>query len=113
MESPSEIDWRDTLEDRIKFRQGQLEIPNETRRQIEGGIASAKRIRRLERDQIRWEKAAKRVSQLQTLDRQLGRAVASSGLRVGQTRCSLDWGLVEVDKERLAGNLVSTLISSL
>ncbi len=107
MESPSEIDLRDTLKKRIEFRQDRLDILNETRRQIEDGLASASRTRRLEGDKINWKRAVKSVSQLQTLDRQLGRVVASSGLRRGPTRCSLDWGLVEVDKERLAGNLVS------
>lgn len=107
MESPSEIDLRDTLEKRIEFRQNQLDILNETRRQIENGLASASRTRRLGGDKINWERAVKTVSNLQTLNRQLGRVVASSGLRVGRTRCSLDWGLVEVDKERLTGNLVS------
>lgn len=112
MESPSEVDLRDTLEERIAFRQGQLDTLNETKRKIKNGTASASRTDRLGGDKINWKRAAEIVSNLETLDRHLGRVVASSGLRVGRTGCSLDWGLVEVGRERLAGNLVSLRISS-
>lgn len=107
VDSPSEVDFRDTLQASISFRQGRLEIVNETKRLIENGLASAGRTRHLEKEIRNCENATKRVRELQNLDRQLGCVIASSGYRIAKTGCSLDWGLVEVSEERLAGNVVS------
>lgn len=106
VDSPSEVDLRDTLQASISFRQARLEIVNETKMLIENGLASAGRTRHLEKGIRNWENATKRVSELQSLDRRLGWVLASSGFRIAKTGCSLDWGLVEVSEERLAGNVV-------
>lgn len=51
--------------------------------------------------------ATARVTELVELDRRLGCVLATSGFRVANSGCAVDWGLVEVDDERVAGNMVS------
>lgn len=107
VESPSKEDIDDSFQAWISYLDDQQERLNETREEIEGGTASDTRIGRLEGEIKAVKETSERVRGLENFDRRLGRVLASSGYSVASTGCALDWGLVEVNEERLAGNLVS------
>lgn len=90
----------------LNDRQNQL---REMERQKEDGCASVALERRLEIQKQMVRIATDRVHELEGYDMELGYIFASSEFRVGESGCAMDWGLVEVDEKRIAGNLVSTL----
>ncbi len=107
VESPSKEDIDESIQAWISYLHDQQERLNGTREKIEIGIASNARIRCLKGEINAVEETKEKVRGLENLDRQLGRVLASSGFKVASTGCGLDWGLVEVNEERVAGNLVS------
>lgn len=109
--SPSETDMEETKRSRLDFldeqekRLGQIEIEKEN------GCMSAARERGLKLQIQRVRVATERVSELEGYETELGYILASSGFRVAESGCTIDWGLIEVDEKRVGGNFVSPLHS--
>lgn len=74
----------------------------------ENGCMSAARERGLNTLIERVRVAAERVHELKGYEMKLGHVFASSGFRVAGSGCALDWGLIEVEEERVGANVVST-----
>lgn len=74
---------------------------------IQNGMASAVRKQGLGKESQVVKKAIARVAELKEFHLSFGRIFASSGFRIAATGCAVDWALVEVDEERIGGNVVS------
>jgi len=79
----------------------------ETEEMIQNGMASAVRKQGLGKESQVVKKAIARVAELKEFHLPFGRIFASSGFRIAATGCAVDWALVEVDEERIGGNVVS------
>ncbi len=79
----------------------------ETEEMIQNGMASAVRKQGLGKESQVVKKAIARVAELKEFHSHFGRIFASSGFRIAATGCAVDWALVEVDEERIGGNVVS------
>ncbi|KAI9840514.1 MAG: hypothetical protein M1837_001574 [Sclerophora amabilis] len=79
------------------------------RNEIEQGVEpeeNTSRLKQLERNRDRKETL---MSNLDSFRRCFGHVFATSGYKIADRSCSLDWGLVEVKKDRVRLNLVPDL----
>ena len=107
VESPSKVDIENSIQAQIVFLRREQDRLNQTREMIESGLVSETRKDYLETEIEAVKIATERLSELKSFKLQLGYVIASSGFRVASASCAVDWGIVEVDEERVAGNLVS------
>lgn len=72
----------------------------------ENGMITERRLTGLRKLQEEVKNLKYSMKELETWDVKTGRVVASSGYRLSDTGCSLDWALIDIDTERAGTNLV-------
>ena len=107
--SPSPMDLSDGIQHKLRYQRSCEAAVQETKEKIESGMANERRKQLLGRQIEDMENATAESRRLVEFKSHLGRVFASSGYRIADKGCALDWGLVEVDEDegRAAGNLVS------
>ena len=105
--SPSEEDMRDAVETRLRFQENTRKNLREMKQSMKNEMVSNARQRRLQAQIEELRVATELVDELKDFDLQLGHVLATSGFRVAESGCGLDWGLVAVDDKRVTENIVS------
>lgn len=105
--SPSEEDMEETVRTRLHFQQVTQKRVRQMEEDKENGLWSEARERGLQTQIETLRIATESVRELEGFDNRLGHILASSGFRVAGSGCVMDWGLIEVDEARVAGNIVS------
>ena len=108
--SPSEEDMRDTRKARLRFQEAARKTLNQSEASIANTYTSSARERGLQ-TQIEVLMDATESVRIENFQMKLGHVLATSGFRVAKSGCAVDWELIEVDENRVAGDFVSPLWS--